>query len=178
MSFNKIKSGNCLFLICPTDHMEGAIRQICRSEAFFYMALGANFRWDIDTQQNLISIIENQKITQVVFITKHTNIFYREVLEPEIEPFFNANETLLQLDKTLPDYFLNESHPILRTMLLASRLLQKQQKRLLETPILGKALKHNKITTRSFVYHPNSQIFYPPKIIENKVLLYGKLSPN
>lgn len=178
MSFNKLESGNCLFLICPTDHIESVLRQTCNSEAFFYTALGANFRWDTDTQQNLISIIENQKITKVVFITKNTNLFYREVLEPEIEPFFYANETLLQLDKTLPDYFLNQSHPILRIMLLASRHIQRQQKYLLETPILGKALKRHKVIIQSFVYHPNSQIFYPPKIIENKVLLYGKLSPN
>lgn len=178
MTFNKLKSGNSLFLICPTDHMEDVLRQTCSTEAFFYTALGANFRWDIDTQENLISVIKNQNITQVIFITKNTNIFYREVLEPEIEPFFNANKTLLQLDKTLPKHFLSQSHPILRVMLLASRHLQKQRKYMLDTPILGKALKHHNVITQSFVYHLNSQIFYPPKIIENKVLLYGKLSPN
>ncbi len=178
MTFSKLKSGNCLFLICPTDHIEDVLRQACSTEAFFYTALGANFRWDIDTQQNLISIIKNQNITQVIFITKNTNLFYREVLEPETEPFFNVTETLLQLDKTLPDYFLDQSHPILRIMLLASRHLQKQQKYLLETPILGKTLKHNKVITKTFVYHPSSHFFYPPKIVENKVLLYGKLSLN
>ncbi|WP_299218148.1 hypothetical protein [uncultured Aquimarina sp.] len=178
MIFNTPESGNCLFMICPTDNIESVLRQTCSGKAFFYTALGANFRWDIDTQQSLITLIENQKITQIIFITKYTNIFYREVLEPEIEPFFNVSETLLQMDRTLPDYFLNQSHPILRIMLFASRHLQRQQKHILETSILGKALKHNVIITQSFVYHPNNQIFYPPRIIEKKVLLYGKLSPN
>ncbi len=178
MIFNKLEYGNTLFLICPTDHMEGVLRHTCRNEAFFYTALGANFRWDIDIQQSLVNIIENQKITQVIFITKNTNLFYREVLEPEVEPFFNVNRTLLQLDKTLPKYFLNQSHPILRIMLLASRHLQKQQKYLLETSILGKAFKEHRVVTQSFVYYTDNEVFYPPGIIEKKVLLYGKLSPN
>ncbi|WP_298541437.1 hypothetical protein [uncultured Aquimarina sp.] len=178
MIFNIPESGNCLFMICPTDNIESVLRQTYDCQAFFYTALGANFRWDIDTEQSLITLIENQKITQLIFITKYTNLFYREILEPEIEPFFNVNETLLQVDKTLPDYFLSQSHPILRMMLFASRHLQRQQKNILETPILGKALKHNMITTQSFVYHPNNHSFYPPRIIEKKVLLYGKLSPN
>ncbi|WP_299255554.1 hypothetical protein [uncultured Aquimarina sp.] len=165
-------------MICPTDNIESILRQTYSGKAFFHTALGANFRWDIDTQKSLLTLIENQKITQVVFITKYMNIFYREVLEPEIEPFFNANETLLQLDKTLPDFFLNQSHPILRIMLLASRHLQKQQRYMLETSVLGKSLKHNKIITESFVYQTNNLIFYPPETIEKKVLLYGKLSPN
>ncbi len=178
MIFNKLESSNCLFMICPTDNLESVLRQSCSSKAFFYTALGANFRWDIDTQQSLITLIENQKITQVIFITKYTNIFYREVLEPEIEPFFNVSETLLQMDRTLPDYFLNQSHPILRIMLFASRHLQRQQKHIIETPILGKALKKNIISIQSFVYHPKNRIFYPPRIIEKKALLYSKLSPN
>ncbi len=178
MSFNKLESSNCLFLICPTDHIEIILRQTCSTNAFFYTALGANFRWDIDTQKNLITLIENQKVAQIVFVTKYTNMFYKEILEPEIEPFFHVSETFLQLDKTLPDYLLNQSHPILRTMLLASRHLQAQQKYMLETTILGKVLKHNEVTTQSFVYHPNNQIFYPPKIIENKVLSHGQISLN
>ncbi|AXT51144.1 hypothetical protein D1818_10015 [Aquimarina sp. BL5] len=177
MISNKLKSDNCLFMICPTDNIESVLRKT-DSKAFFYSALGANFRWDTDTQESLITLIENQKITQVIFITKYTNLFYREVLEPEIEPFFNVNETLLQMDKTLPDCLLNQSDPILRVMLFASRHLQRQQKRILKTSILGKALKQRTITTQSFIYHPNNQIFYPPKMIEKKVLLYGQLSPN
>jgi len=178
MSFNKLESGNCLFLICPTDYMENVLKQTCSTKAFFYMALGASFRWDIKTQKNLITLIENQKITTIVFVTKYTNLFYKEILEPEIEPFFHASKTLLQLDKTLPDYFLNQSHPILRIMLLVSRHLQKQQKYMQETSILGKALKYNGVVTQSFVYHPNTQIFYPPKIIERKVLSHGQISLN
>ncbi len=178
MTFNKPESSNCLFMICPTDHLESVLRKTSSNKAYFYTALGANFRWDIDTQQSLITLIEDQNITQVIFTTKYTNLFYREVLEPEIEPFFTINETFLQIDKTLPDYFLNQSHPVLRIMLFASRHLQRQQNNILETSILGKAIKYNNIFTQSFVYHPGTQIFYPPKVIEKKVLLYGKVSPN
>ncbi|MDH7448154.1 hypothetical protein [Aquimarina sp. 2201CG14-23] len=178
MSFNKLESGNCLFLICPTDHIESILSQTCNTKAFFYTALGASFNWDITTQKNLITLIENQKITQVVFVTKYSNLFYQEALEPNSEPLFTVYDTLLKLDKTLPDYFLNQSHPILRIMLLASRHLQKQQKNILETFLLGKMIKQHKIITQSFVYHPDNEVFYPPKTIENKVLLYGTLSSN
>ncbi|MBQ4822884.1 hypothetical protein [Aquimarina sp. MMG016] len=178
MSFNKIESGNCLFMICPTDHIENILSQTCSTKAYFYTALGASFKWDTGTQQSLITLIENQKITQVVFVTKYTNLFYEEALDPNSEPFYEVNETLLKLDKTLPNYFLKQSHPILRIMLLASRHLQKQQKHILETSILGKVLKQNKVITQSFVYHADNEVFYPPKMIENKVLLYGDVSLN
>ncbi|SEL63976.1 hypothetical protein SAMN04487910_2882 [Aquimarina amphilecti] len=178
MSFNKLEFGNCLFLICPTDYMENVLNRICSTKAFFYMSLGASFSWDIATQKNLIQLIEEQKITQIVFVTKYSNLFYKEVLEPNSEPFLTVYDTLLKLDKTLPDYFLNQSHPILRVMLLASRHLQSQQKHILETSLLGNLIKQKKIITQSFVYHPNNEVFYTPKTIENKVLLYGDLSPN
>jgi len=178
MSFNKLVLGNCLFLICPTDHLEDILSQTCNTKAFFYTALGANFNWDITTQKNLISLIEKQKIKQIVFVTKHSNLFYQEALEPDSEPLFAVYDTLLKLDKTLPGYFLNQSHPILRIMLLASRNLQRQQKHILETSLLGKALKHKKTIIQSFVYHPENEVFYPPKIIEKKVLLYGMVSSN
>ncbi|WP_160114549.1 hypothetical protein [Aquimarina sp. AU474] len=125
-----------------------------------------------------MTLIKNQKITQVIFVTKYTNLFYKEALDPNSEPFYQVNETLLKLDKTLPNDFLKQSHPILRIMLLASRHLQRQRNHILRTSILGKTLKQNNITPKSFVYYPKSEIFYTPEKIEQKVLLYGDLSPN
>ncbi len=178
MSFNKLEYGNCLFLICPTDHIENVLSQTCSTKSFFYTALGASFNWDVPTQQNLTILIKKQKITQAVFITKHTNLFYKEALESDCESLFQVSDALLALDKTLPDYFLKQSHPILRRMLLASRHLQNQQRHILETSILGKTLKTHKVITQSFVYHSDNEVFYPPRTIEERVLAYGKVPLN
>jgi len=179
MSFHKLKSGNCLFLICPTDHIEDVLDQTCSHKAYFYTALGANFNWDLVTQQCLIELIENQKIDQLIFVTKNTNHFYKETVESKNEySSFRIDKSLIHLEKTLPNCFLKQSHPILKTMLLASRHLQKQYQNILETTILGKDLKQKGIVTKSFVYHPDTEVFYTPRMIEKKVLLYGKLFPN
>jgi len=178
MSFNKLEYGNCLFLICPTDHIESVLSQTCSTKAFFYTALGASFNWDVPTQRSLTTLIEKHKITQAVFVTKHTNLFYKEAFESNCESLFQVNNTLLALDKTLPDCFLQQSHPMLRTMLLASRHLQKQQRNVLRTSILGETLKKYKVVTGSFVYHPDNEIFYSPGTIEKRVLAHGKVPLN
>lgn len=178
MSFYKLKSGNSLFLICPTDHIESVLSQSAGYKTYFYSALGASFTWDDTTQQNLVSLIENQKIDQVIFVTKCTNRFFQETYESANAHTFQVNQTLLKLEKTLPFYFLEQSHPMLKIMLLASRHLQKQRKHILKTNVLGKTLRQKGIATASFVYHTDSKVFYTPGMIEKKVLLYGKLSSN
>ncbi len=179
MSFDKLKSGNNLFLICPTDHIESVLNRTSGSKAYFYTALGASFSWDIATQQGLTALIENKNIDQVIFVTKYTNLFYKETVATENEyASFRVNQKIIKLEKTLPNYFLKQSHPMLKVMLLASRHLHRQQQCILETSLLGKTLKQNRICLKSFVYHPGNEAFFTPKMIEKKVLLYGKLSPN
>jgi len=178
ISNKKLGSRNCLFLICPTDHIEGFLGQVYAKKAYFYTALGASFNWDIPTQNSLVTLIENHKIHSIVFITKYTNIFYKEALESSCESLFQVNDILLGINETLPNYLLKQSHPILRTMLLASRHLQRQKKHILQTSILGRILKQKNITIKSLVYHTDSEMFYTPEMIEKKVLLHSKIYLN
>ncbi|WP_103070295.1 hypothetical protein [Aquimarina sediminis] len=178
MSFESIKSRNCLFLICPTDHIESVLTQKFNWKTYFYMALGASFSWDVRTQKNLISFIENQQIDQIVFVAKFTNRFYQETLNPNNSASFRVNKTLLDLEQSVPLDFMEQSYPISRLMLLASRHLQKQQKSMLDTFFLGKILNQKRIPVTSLVYHPRGNVFYTPRKIEQKALLYGKLSLN
>ncbi|MCK8521258.1 hypothetical protein M0D21_06760 [Aquimarina sp. D1M17] len=178
MNLYKSESGNYLFLICPSDHMEPVLHQICDAKAYFYTALGANFNWDDTTQKNLINFIESRNILQIVFVTKYTNHFYKKNIGTKNNTILKVHRNLSSLERTLPNYFLNESHPILRNMLLASRHLGSQKKQLLETTSLGKTLKEHGIHIKSFVYHPENEAFYSPRIIEEKVLIHGKVSLN
>jgi len=178
MSSCPLKSKNYLFLICPTDYMENVLNSSYRGKAFFYTALGADFNWDYNTQLDLTEFIENQNIKQIVFVVKSTNLFYQRTDITKYASKFRINETLLGIEESLPECFLNQSHPMLKTMLLASRHMQQQHNQILETSILGNFLKYHKISIKSFVLNPDTALFFRPKTIEKKVLLYGKLSPN
>jgi len=177
MSTYALKYNSNLFLICPTDHIEGFLSKMC-VKSYFYMALGANFNWDTPTQNGIITLIKNQEIQRIVFITKNTNIFYKEALESPCESLFKVNDVLLRINKTLPDYFLKQSHPVLRTMLLASRHLQQQKESIFQTSELGKVLKQKNIVINSLIYYSDNQQFYTPEMIEKKVLAYGKIHLN
>ncbi len=178
MSSRQLKSKNYLFLICPTDYMENILNSTYREKAFFYTALGADFSWDNSTQLKLIELIESQNVTQIVFVVKSTNRFYQKTNALENVSKFRINDTLLGIEESLPNCFLNQSHPMLKTMLLASRHLQQQQQQILETAVLGNFLIHRKIDIKSFVFNPDTTLFFTPEIIEKKVLLYGTLSSN
>ncbi len=178
MSLEETISENCLFLICPTDHMEHVLNQTHGKKAYFYTALGANFCWDLVTQESIIKLIESRNISQIIFITKYTNQFYQEMVTSKGHSLFRISQTLRKIEKTLPHHFLEQSHPILKTMLLASRNLQRQSADILATPILGEKLKQDKVVTKCFVYYPETEIFYTSETIEKKVLLYGQLCIN
>ena len=121
---------------------------------------------------------QNQNIKQIVFVVKNTNLFYKRSDTPEYVSKLRINDTLLRIEGSLPECFLNQSHPMLKTMLLASRHIQQQHIKIVRTSILGNFLKHHKIGIKSFVFNPDTALFFTPNIIEKKVLLYGTLSSN
>jgi len=174
------RSRNCLFLICPTDHIEGVVTQIYGEKAYFYTALGANFCWDVRTQKSILELIENRNIEQIVFLTKCSNLFYKKVTVPEqkLQLSYPIGQTLQKLDKTLPHGFLSQSHFIMRIMLLASRHLQEQHRHILKTSILGRSLKKKFVSINEFVYYSETGIFYSPQSIEKQILLHSTQSLN
>lgn len=178
MSLLELESRNCLFLVCPTDNIENVLNKIDCGKTFFYTSLGASFSWDTPTQRNIINVIKNQNIDRLIFVTKSDNQFYKDTDYSFCGAALAINQALARLEKKLPNYLLQDSHPLLRIMLIASRHLLKQRKQIIETSLLGNMIKQQGIVTKSYVYHPENKEFYTSSSIENKVLLYGKLSLN
>ncbi|WP_158250358.1 hypothetical protein [Aquimarina sp. I32.4] len=179
MNFKKLTSRNCLFLICPSDHMESILNQSFNCRAFFYMALGANFNWDVKTQENLINFIKDQEIEEVIFIVKVTNLFYKKTLKfTDRKISFPLEKALIKPEYGISSHYKNQKNTVSKLISLASYHLQKQKKHLLSTFLLGKVLRKNDITVKGFVYDPDYKTFYTPLVVEQKKIIYGKLPLN
>ncbi len=70
----------CLYFICPTDCLEATIDQEFGNRNFFYTSLGNSVDFDSDTLQQVIRLIEKNKIHKVCFVLSHKNRFVLDAL--------------------------------------------------------------------------------------------------
>ncbi|WP_293788557.1 hypothetical protein [uncultured Pedobacter sp.] len=64
---------NCLYLICPTDHLETVINTVFKGRNYFYTSLGNNLPPDEHTIAQISAIIECNNIGRLTFILSERN---------------------------------------------------------------------------------------------------------
>ena len=64
---------NCLYFICPTDHLEAVIDCTFRHRSYYYTSLGNSVIFDGNTIRQLKSLIRKNNIGEVAFVLSHDN---------------------------------------------------------------------------------------------------------
>lgn len=63
----------CLYMLCPTDHLESVIRGRFRGQHFFLTSLGNTMDFDRDTVGQIAALVEKEKIKEITFILSEEN---------------------------------------------------------------------------------------------------------
>ena len=74
-----------LFLVCPTDFLEGIINQKFKSINFFYTSVGNSFCTDNKTIDNIKELVINHGIKNIDFILSLDNTFVSNTYSQEIK---------------------------------------------------------------------------------------------
>lgn len=63
----------CLFLICPTDHLEPIIRNRFKGRHYFLTSLGNTMHFDKGTVGQVAALIEKKSINEITFVLSEDN---------------------------------------------------------------------------------------------------------
>ena len=179
MSLNGLTSENCLFLVCPTDFMEPALRKNCQGQAFFYTALGACFDWNLSTQKNLIGLIKRRNIGQIVLVTKMDNRFFRDKVKVKYNlAHFPVEKALQSIEDSLPEHFHHWDKPLPQLSVLALHYLNAQKRRLLDSEPIGQLIQRKQISIEIQIYDAKKRSFLNMEKLEGKIHLFDSISVN
>jgi len=179
MSFNGLISENHLFLICPTDSGESVLFKRFKGQVFFYTALGACFKWDIETQENLINLIKKRNVRHIVLLMKMTNTFFTNKLKVKYNiANYSVEKTLQFIEDTIPEHLEYLDKTISKQRILATTYLEHQKRRLLDTLNLGKLINNEKISVTSLLYSETENRFLKTENLKERMKLFGAISIN
>lgn len=74
-----------LFLVCPTDCLEGIINQKFKSINFFYTSVGNSFCMDNKTIENIKELVIKHGIKNIDFVLSLNNTFISNTASQEIK---------------------------------------------------------------------------------------------
>lgn len=63
----------CLYIICPTDHLEPIVRKWFKGQKYFYTSLGIANNLDSQTSKQIVNTIQKNNINQVSIILSENN---------------------------------------------------------------------------------------------------------
>ncbi|MBD1420973.1 hypothetical protein [Sphingobacterium chuzhouense] len=70
----------CLYMICPTDHLESVINSRFEGHNYFYTTLGNNVKLDKDTIGQIALLLETNSIREITFILSIDNCILLDAL--------------------------------------------------------------------------------------------------
>ena len=71
---------NCLYIICPTDHLEPLVRKWFEGQKYFYTSLGNTLTIDKNTLAQIAITINRHNINKITFILSEENSIVLDAL--------------------------------------------------------------------------------------------------
>lgn len=159
LGFSSINNRSKLFLICPDDALEMAIRESFTGDLHCVFSLGAIFDFHISFAEEIDHMVIKYQINKLYVILSSTNTFVRKVLTGTEANDSKAEEILNEVIKRQKHIIEKEANIEQKARIVTEMMIDDQISQIKKAPFLDKRIESGELKLIGLIYDPGLTTF-------------------